>query len=368
MKNTKSMGRIFFGWVFLVGTVFFLTVPEISSAAAFVPCGRVSGTADEMAPCTLCHIIVGGKVVMDWGLRVMTAIGLAVITAMGIWYIVSAGNPGMISQAKSGIKTTLIGVAVMLGAWLIVNTVLLLFAQETDPTKNPIVGLRSTGKFNFTCSTGSLAGTGTSGGGGAGTGGGGVPGGGAGATGTLPKGCDAYGSDFDSAAASSGVSSKLLRAIAARESACDPSKTSPAGACGFMQIKPATAGRSCEWLKEHPKESIAMAADLLKKYAGIIGGYSGTFNIGNGFALSGSTVSVSGGPAYDTGCDDLIAAYNAGPGDTVAATPGKKPAFAVSRDCPAVGGKSIPAWQCPIDPGGFSETQEYVRRVQSLMK
>ena len=189
MKNTKSMRRIFFGWVFLVGTVFFLTVPEISSAAAFVPCGRVSGTADEMAPCTLCHIIVGGKVVMDWGLRVMTAIGLAVITAMGIWYIVSAGNPGMINQAKSGIKTTLIGVAVMLGAWLIVNTVLLLFAQETDPAKNPIVGLRSTGKFNFTCSTESLAGTGTTDGTGGSVGSGvGATGGGVASTGGVGAG------------------------------------------------------------------------------------------------------------------------------------------------------------------------------------
>ncbi len=86
---------------------------------------------------------------MDWGLRVMVAIALVIITAMGIWYIISAGNPGMINQAKSGITSTLIGAAVMLGAWLIVNTVLLLFAQETDSTKNPIVGLRSAGGFNW---------------------------------------------------------------------------------------------------------------------------------------------------------------------------------------------------------------------------
>ncbi|MBP6889849.1 MAG: transglycosylase SLT domain-containing protein [Candidatus Moranbacteria bacterium] len=350
----------------ILGLVFFVTialsfvVPEVSLADGFVPCGRASGTADEMAPCTLCHIIVGGKVVMDWGLRMMMAFGLVIITAMGIWYIVSAGNPGMISQAKSGIKSTLIGVSVMLGAWLIVNTVLLLFAQETDPTKNPLVGLRSAGGFNFVCTTQSSASSGV--------GGGGVPGGGAGATGTLPKGCDAYQADFDAAAASTGVSAKLLRAIAAMESSCDPSKTSSAGACGFMQLLPATAGQSCQWLKDHPKESITLAANLLKSYASILGGYSATFNIGNSFTLSGSTVSVSGSPAYDTGCDDLIASYNAGPGNSIATSSGKKPAFAVSSDCPAVGGKSIPAWQCPINPGGFSETQRYVQRVQSIMK
>ncbi len=362
------MRREFFGWIFLILVSLFLLLPAVSQADGFVPCGRVSGTADEMAPCTLCHIIVGGKVVMDWGLRVMVAIGLVVITAMGIWYIVSAGNPGMINQAKSGIKSTLIGVAVMLGAWLIVNTILLLFAQETDPTKNPLVGLRSAGGFNFTCSTQSLAGSGTSGGGGAGAGGGGVSGGGAGATGTLPKGCDAYQSDFLAAASSTGVSDKLLRAIAAMESSCDPSKVSSKGACGFMQLMPATAKQSCQWLKDHPKDSITLAANLLKTYASTIGGYSSTFNIGNSFSLSGSTVSVSGSPAYDTGCDDLIAAYNAGPGNSVATSPGKKPAFAVSSDCPPVAGKSIPAWQCPINPGGFDATQQYVQRVQSIMK
>lgn len=348
----------------LVTVAFSLLMPVASSADGFVPCGRASGSADEMAPCTLCHIVVGGKVVMDWGLRLMAAIGLVVITAMGIWYIVSAGNPGMISQAKSGIKSTLIGVAVMLGAWLIVNTVLLLFAQEADPTKNPIVGLRSAGGFDFTCSTQSLAGTGTSGGGPAGGGGGA----GAGVSASLPKGCDAYQADFDAVAASTGVSAKLLRAIAARESSCNPDAQSGAGACGFMQLMPATAGQSCQWLKDHPKESITMGANLLKTYAGILGGYNATFNIGNGFALSGATVSVAGSPAYDTGCDDLIASYNAGPGNSVATSAGKKPAFAVSSDCPAVAGKSIPAWQCPINPGGFAETQRYVQTVQSLMK
>jgi hypothetical protein len=347
--------------VLLLTVTFFCLLPEISLAAGLVPCGRASGTAEEMAPCTLCHIIVGGKGIMDWGLQIMTAIGLVIITAMGIWYIVSAGNQGMMNQAKAGIKSTLVGVVVMLGAWLIVNSVLLLFAQETDAMKNPLVGLRSTGGFRFTCSTQSQAGTGSAAPGTS------TPGGSIG-TGTLPKGCDAYQADFDAVAASKGVSAKLLRAIAANESSCDPSKTSPAGACGFMQFMPATARQSCQWLLEHPKESIAMSADLLKSYAGIIGGYNSTFQIGNGFVLAGSTVSVSGSPAYDIGCDDLIASYNAGPGNSVATSAGKKPPFAVSSDCPPVGGKSIPAWQCPINPGGFSATQTYVQRVQSLMK
>ena len=43
--------------------------------------------------------------------------------------------------------------------------------------------------------------------------------------------------DFDSY----GASANILRALAATESSCEPNKVSPAGACGLMQLMPATA-------------------------------------------------------------------------------------------------------------------------------
>ncbi len=356
-----SLLGIFLLWSLVFGAA----IPESVSAAGLVPCGRSSGTAEEMLPCTLCHVVVGGKRIMDWGMRVMLAIALTVITAMGLWYIVSTGDEGMMKQARAGIASTLSGVAVMLGAWLIVSTVLSLFAQETDPTKNPIVGLQSGNGFTFSCSTKSLAGsaTGTAASGGAAGSNTSFTG-----TGSLATGCRAYQADFDAVASATGVSSNLLRAIASAESGCNPAATSGAGACGFMQLMPATAGQSCEWLKSNPKESITLAANLLRTYSGSINGYSSQFDIGSQFGLSGATTTVSGSPLYDTGNDDLIASYNAGPGDRMDSD-GKKPPFAVSTDCPAsFGGRAIPAWQCPINPGGFGETQNYVIRVQSFMK
>ena len=348
------MRRTLFGWIFLIGAIFFLLMPGISSAASFVPCGRASGTADEMAPCTLCHIIVGGKIIMDWGLRVMVAIALVIITAMGIWYIISAGNPGMINQAKSGITSTLIGAAVMLGAWLIVNTVLLLFAQETDSTKNPIVGLRSAGGFNLVCSTQSLAGTGTSAsvpvaGSGTPAAGSGTPTTGSGskacediatAKSRLSGGgtvCNGAGScpscntaPFDSLITSygnsAGISLGLIRGLIARESSCNPNsiKNEADGtqSCGLMQVNTRASSYSCSQLQD-PETGIKEGVRILAAAFGSARSLSGSY---------GSTVTVN----------ELAAAiHNAGAGQS-----------ARSADCNASSGwPTIPKWGCPINPG-----------------
>jgi len=123
--------------------------------AALVPCGRSSGTAAEMAPCTVCHIIVGAKTVIDWGMGIMTYVALAVIVAMAIMYIVSAGDQTMMGRAKEGIKASLVGFAIMLLAWLMVNVTINLLSATID-------GLTvSSSGFTFSCDTSSNASTGS---------------------------------------------------------------------------------------------------------------------------------------------------------------------------------------------------------------
>ncbi len=354
---SRSTYLLFSGFFFLS---FIFTALPLPADAALVPCGRNAGTAAEMAPCTLCHIIVGGKGIIDWGLGIMTVVAIVVIVAMAIFYIVSIGNEGMMSTAKSGIKASLVGFAVILSAWLIVNVVLTLLVN-----KGFLDGIKQGSMFTFTCdTTSSTVTTGATGTGATGTGGatGGTPPGG-----SLPVGCTAYQSDFATASSASGVPAKLLQSIASAESSCDPNKTSPTGSCGLMQLTPATVGVSCQDLKNDPKKSIQLAANYLKTLQGDLNAYKGTFDIGNSFTLSGSVVTVQNA-SYDNGNDDLIASYNAGSGNQPN-TGGQKGPFMVSTDCPSIGGgKNIPAWQCPINPGGFAETQTYVKRVQELMK
>jgi uncharacterized membrane protein len=71
---------------------------------------------------------------------------------MGVLYIVSAGDQGLMKTAKSGITASLIGFAIMLCAWLIVNVVLtVLVNTEQKPFKDLI----KNGAFSFTCDTSS---------------------------------------------------------------------------------------------------------------------------------------------------------------------------------------------------------------------
>lgn len=350
------MRRIWLSFsLFFLVTGFTLT-PFASEAAGLVPCGRnlddATTTINETAICTLCHVIVAGKGVMDWGVRVMVAIGLVVITAMGIWYIVSAGDKGMIEQAKSGIKSTLIGIAVILSAWLLVNTVLLLMAQETDSTKNPVLGLRVTNGYHFTCDTQSLAQGGASSaakGETAPSGGTVTPGGGAectdpaqlkdalskggtvcsGGSWSCPAQCDTtpWQDAISAAAAKYHISETFIRLIIAKESSCNSGAVGPTGDCGLMQVKPSSVGNS---------GCLGPSVNLTDPRV----------NIDQGTKILVSAVNEAASLESKYGAttkkESLAAAiYNAGSGQSGS-----------SVDCKtSEGWPVIPKWGCPINPG-----------------
>lgn len=157
---TFSLSRAFLLF-FIALTVGFSSVPFFAYAAAepsapLVPCGRnqnFPGTPEnETDPCTICHIVVGGKGIIDWGIRIMTTVAITVLFAMAVLYVVSAGDEGLMGTAKSGIKAALIGFAIMLAAWLMVNITLTVLVDTTD-TEKPLGGLVSNGAFTFSCDT-----------------------------------------------------------------------------------------------------------------------------------------------------------------------------------------------------------------------
>lgn len=127
-----------------------------ADSPSLIPCGRNiddknTGDIDETKPCTLCHIVLGGQKLISWGLRIMSIIAITVIFAMGVLYILSAGNSSMMETAKGGMIASLIGFAVMLSAYLIVNVVLTILVDTASPDK-PFLNLTATpGYFNFAC-------------------------------------------------------------------------------------------------------------------------------------------------------------------------------------------------------------------------
>ena len=155
---TSRFSRFFLLGFFIFSFFASVSLP-FSASAALVPCGRNDDAAiDETKPCTFCHLIVGGHNIIQYGLKIMTFVAIAVLVAMAIFYIVSIGNEGMMRAAKSGITAALAGFAIMLGAWLIINTTLRIMAVDEGAEK-PLAGLRQVSMFRFTCDTTSTAGT-----------------------------------------------------------------------------------------------------------------------------------------------------------------------------------------------------------------
>ncbi|MEI6588282.1 MAG: pilin [Candidatus Moraniibacteriota bacterium] len=136
--------------IFIIIAVFgfLLTASNASAASGLVPCGL--GSND---PCTLCHLIVGTQGLIQWGMGILIALSITAISIAGVMYVVSSGDPTFIKQAKSFVTSTIIGFALMLGAWLIVNTTLWIFAAKEKSSGNYNLGLDSENWWTFTCST-----------------------------------------------------------------------------------------------------------------------------------------------------------------------------------------------------------------------
>ncbi len=110
-----------------------------------VPCGHGTNVDDR---CTLCDLFVGIDRIIKWGRNILVAVALTALVAGGIMYIVSAGNQQMMENAKTLIQQALVGVLIVLGAWLIVNTVIWLLVVKSG------MGVGAGNWWNFDCNAG----------------------------------------------------------------------------------------------------------------------------------------------------------------------------------------------------------------------
>lgn len=125
-----------------------------------VPCGRNSGTAAEMAPCTLCHLVVGFQRLVEYGMYMVVTLALVGIFCAGVMYIISSGDENMMTQAKGFLKVSLIGFSVVIGAWLIVNVTMWVLGAREGSDKGGVLGINVVSWNKFTCDTTSSQGTG----------------------------------------------------------------------------------------------------------------------------------------------------------------------------------------------------------------
>lgn len=301
-----------------------LLMPALALAGAFDyrPMEMIPGFESETTGDF--YVYIGA--VYKFGLWTVGICAMFMIGIGGYMYLISAGNNASTGKAKGVIADAIAGLILALVSYLIL--------YEINPN---LVRLDGGNVGGGTVTSEQIA-----------------------VSKTLAKGCENYIDTFESVAGGDKNLKCLLIGIANAESGCNPTAISNHGACGMMQILPETAGKSCEELLNNPSDSIGKAAEVLISSRNTMPSSSG-FSLGTSYAPSHSTVSY-GSYTYDTGNDDLIASYNAGAGK-IAATAGKRGPFEVSTDCTS---PTTPAWQCHIDPGGFSETQKYVMRVQSF--
>lgn len=140
-KNLLKIGVImFFGGILL---------PQVTSAG-IVPCGEAS-----TGPCTICHLIIGFHNLIEWGKDVLVTATVVAIFISGIIYVVSTGNEKMITKAKGYLTASLVGFAITLAAWLIVDVTIYWVANA-----NPGLGIGVISWNSFTCDTTSTALTG----------------------------------------------------------------------------------------------------------------------------------------------------------------------------------------------------------------
>ncbi|MBZ9578131.1 hypothetical protein KJA13_03880 [Patescibacteria group bacterium] len=119
------MKKIFLVAFFIIFLFSFVT-PVYSG---LVPCGLSvddpDQPGDQTVPCELCHLFVMFDRWVDSLLIIFVPITAALMIAIGgVMYIISQGKPEMLSKAKSLFTAVVIGLVIIYGAWVIVNTFL----------------------------------------------------------------------------------------------------------------------------------------------------------------------------------------------------------------------------------------------------
>ena len=87
--------------------------------------------------CSICDAYVVAKNIINFLIQLSFTIATAMIVWGALQMILSTGNPGKVSQAKSIMMSALIGLAIALASWLIVNTIITVLAKSYYETKGP---------------------------------------------------------------------------------------------------------------------------------------------------------------------------------------------------------------------------------------
>lgn len=283
----------------------------------------------------------------------------------GFLYVINPYDPSGISKAKSILINTFSGIAIALAAWMIVDAVMaVLYSPEhpgetwyslvgggvgtggvppcleqagtssAPPVSAPatltvaptrtLLTFPTTPTFTPTLSSSAIN--------------------------SAATGASAYRSQVCAEAAQQGIAGQCnhLLGMLGVESGGNRMARSGAGAVGLMQLIPTTAAQmgvtACQG-SSNTSPSAACVSALQDPATNI---------------RAGVRLYAQNYQRYNGDVSNATAAYNAGSGSGNNGD-GTRQAFSPSQNCPG-----MYAWQCPINPGGFDETQAYVANVQAV--
>ncbi len=102
--------------VFSVSLIF----PNFVQAAGLVPCG-----GPNEVPCNFCEFVSMTNGIITWVIGVMLVVFAIIVVVAGMGMVTSGGNPAAKTAAKSKLSNAIIGLIIILAAWLLVDTVML---------------------------------------------------------------------------------------------------------------------------------------------------------------------------------------------------------------------------------------------------
>lgn len=116
-QNSKIKNKKFI-LLFLIIFLFFLFLSPVFIEARLVPCG-----GPGQPPCQICHLFVMLDRIIDFVLiRIVFPVATLLIVFSGGMYMLSSGDSGKISQARSILTSTIVGLVIIFSSWLLVNT------------------------------------------------------------------------------------------------------------------------------------------------------------------------------------------------------------------------------------------------------
>jgi hypothetical protein len=136
-------------WVFVFLMVL-VALPSLALAQAggLVPCGGQTGD-----PCNTNDVVGFANSLIDYLIKALGVIAVIVMVYAGFKLVVSAGNESEWGKAKELFTNVIIGIILILAAWLIVDTVLKgltgrglgdwteeLQMRDPDPSRTPTAG------------------------------------------------------------------------------------------------------------------------------------------------------------------------------------------------------------------------------------